>query len=89
MAIFGVHLSSEDATEAADRLASAYPDHLKLSDRFYLVRGDVLTQTVAETVGIRGATTATGVVFKLNAAYAGYDDSSVWEWLSLGEQPTR
>ena len=46
----------------------------------------MLTQTVATKIGIRpegdeGESIASGVVFKLNAAYSGYTKPTLWEWL--------
>lgn len=41
------------------------------------------TETTANVAKIKGVSRDTsGVVFKLNSAYSGYTDKSLWEWLS-------
>ena len=91
MAIFSVHLSGEiEATAARIKERYPTPGHYQLSDSLYLVRGDTIAQDVAKTVGIleeddEPLASARGVVFKLNAAYAGWDRRAIWEWLTLGE----
>lgn len=86
--VFAVHVSSSDPKPVAKRITEEYPGtgHHKVSERFYLVRADILARTLAETLGIRGKGPPgfSGVVFKLNATYAGFDDPAIWEWLQLG-----
>ena len=90
MAVFAVYLSGEaDATmRIVDRLREAYPDpaHYEMSERFFFVRDDTITETIAKRVGIKGADQiggAAGVIFKLNNSYSGYEDPALWEWLTL------
>lgn len=76
--------------EIAGNLKANYPkpDHRKLSKRTYLVRSDETTDSIAEKLGIDGESGQdgpTGVVFKLNAAYSGFESRGVWEWLSKAE----
>ncbi len=88
MSVFVVHFSSPTVEEPIRRLQTRFPGtgHHKLSERTYLVRADTLAQTLAEDLEIRGSDAGrTGVVFKLNATYAGFDSSAIWEWLQLGE----
>ena len=66
------------------RIEEAYPDNYRLSDTAFLVADNTLTKTIAEAVGINGKNridTALGVVFKLNKAYSGYSEPSLWERL--------
>ena len=47
-----------------------------------LLRTAGLADDIAVSAGIKGGDRfATGVVFKLNRAYAGYTARSLWEWL--------
>lgn len=82
MAVFAVHLSGDTPAEQARTLEKVYPgdEHYRVSDRFYLVRTDSITRTVAAEVGLVG-TGESGAVFKLNASYYGYDSRAMWEWL--------
>ena len=93
MAVFAVYVSGDaDATkQIAVRLRGAYPDpaHYEMSGRFFFVRDDTITDTIAKRVGIKGADQiegASGVIFKLNSSYAGYEDPALWEWLTLDER---
>ena len=48
-----------------------------------------LTQEVAVRAGIKGEDRiedASGVVFRLNGAYAGFAARSLWEWLGQAEE---
>lgn len=93
MSVFAVHVSSDPPAPVARRIEEKYPGtgHHKVSERFYLVRADTLAHTLAEDLGIRGKGPSefSGVVFRLNAAYAGFDDPAIWEWLSLAELSAR
>lgn len=85
MSVLAVYLQ-DDAPEVRARIETGFPVpyHYQLAENLYLVRTDLLTSTVAERLGIKGAERvehATGVVFKLNAAYAGYANRAIWEWL--------
>ena len=88
MAVFAVYLQDEDE-QVRDRLQKRYPEpqHLPLADNLFLVRSESIAQSVAEALGIKGEDRdATGVVFKLNSAYSGFADRSIWEWLTLEER---
>lgn len=93
MAVFAVFLQENSSVvhdQIAERIESAFPstDHHRLSDNLYLVRGDTIADKVARAIGIKGKEpieNATGVVFKLNAAYAGFASRAIWEWLALAE----
>lgn len=73
-------------SEVYDRLKREYANVHKYTSTCILVpvpRGGKSTEDVARTAGIKGTNRdATGVVFKLNAAYSGYTDKSLWAWLS-------
>lgn len=81
MAVFAVHLSSEDPVSQAASLAGIYPgdQHYRVSDRFYLIRADTTSHTVAAVLGLREG--ASGAVFKLNDSYFGWESRAMWEWL--------
>lgn len=89
MRVFAVHFSSETPNEQAGRLRDAFPDlqHYRLSERFYLVRADTIAQQVADKIGLDGNDPdgPTGVVFRLNASNAGFDEGAVWDWLRLSK----
>ena len=79
--VFAV-LFSEANQDAADQLTKAYPANYKLSDTLYLVRTSSLAEDVAVGTCIKGDNRRfSGVVFKLNQAYAGYFNRSLWDWL--------
>ena len=93
MSVFAVYFSSDIFDESTQRLKDSYPgsQHYQISDRFYLVRvSDAIARTVADDVGLEGQNLEgpTGVVFKLNASYAGFEDRAVWEWLNLAQHST-
>lgn len=82
--VFAVVLDEPDS-RIPTRISKEYANVHKYTDTFYLVAVDssVATRDVAVTAGIKGKNRdATGVVFKLNAAYSGYTRKSLWEWLS-------
>lgn len=73
------------------RIMDTYPKpgHFKLTDTFYLVRNGSLSEDIAVSAGLKGderIKQATGVVFRLNRAYAGYASPSLWEWLVDAEE---
>ncbi len=88
MPLFSVHLSGADLNSQAEVLRRAYPDpdpdHYQLSDNaFLVVSSDARPQAVAERVELTGAEDdATGIVFKLNSSYTGYESEALWEWLA-------
>lgn len=90
MAVFAVHISEDPPDEITGNLVENYPKpaHRKLSKRTYLLRSNETTDSIAEKLGIDGETGEdgpTGIVFKLNAAYSGFERRGVWEWLSRAE----
>ena len=67
------------------RLKKQYANVHRYSETFFLVPVEPSVQTVdvATAAGIKGTNRdATGVVFKLNAAYSGVTHRTLWEWLS-------
>lgn len=88
--LFAIVLN-EPNHEVAERIVTAYPMRFKYTDTCYLVAFDeaVITEDIAEQVGIKGENRiedASGVVFKLNAAYSGYTKKTLWEWLNSVEE---
>ncbi len=56
---------------------------------FFLVSTDVIAETIAINVGIKGddrIEDANGVVFRLKASYSGYAARSLWDWLAQAEK---
>lgn len=75
-------LFAEASQEAATHLAKAFPANYRLSDTLFLVRTPSLAEDVAVATGIKGDNRRfSGVVFKLNEAYAGYYNRTLWDWL--------
>ncbi|MCY4162778.1 MAG: hypothetical protein OXE93_00960 [bacterium] len=90
MAVFAIHITDDPTNSAKSKLEKHYqePLHYQIAENSYLIRSNSIAQTLAETIGIDGSAGETGpkgVVFKLNAAYAGFNDRSIWEWLSEAE----
>ena len=84
MIIYAIVLT-EASAEVDDRIKNEYPKRYKLNDTFYLVRSENISEEVAVNVGIKGddrVEDVTGVVFRLNGAYAGYAPTSLWDWLT-------
>lgn len=87
MAVFALHLAGDSAAKCVKRLHKHYPkpEHYELAENaLYLVRSNVISQTIAEDIGLKGDDRidgATGIVFKLNSAYSGFASRSAWEWL--------
>ena len=88
MAIYAVHLSDDDTGDAIKRLCKEYPgsSHYPVSERFYLVASEGISQDVARTLGFTSEIDSAGAVFKLNAAYSGWDSRAMWEWLAAAEK---
>ena len=88
MPVFAVILTGESVDGPVQRIKERYPtpeEHYEMSRRFHLLRADSITKWVADHLGLSGENPErqTGVVFRLNAAHAGFDDRSLWEWLDL------
>lgn len=87
VSVFAVHISGERTEKPAKRLQQRYPDHYRVSDRFYLVCSDGTAQDVADRIGIGGEDQSeTGVVFELKRFYAGFERRALWDWLGAAEQ---
>ena len=89
MSIFAVYLSGPDPEAQVAALQKHYPGekHHQVAARFFLVAAEGITETISQNIGITGNDLeATGLIFKLNAAYSGYEKRAVWEWLSAAEQ---
>ncbi len=87
MIIHAIVLTEANA-EVDERIQNKYPKRYRLNDTFYLVRSDNISEEVAINVGIKGddrVEEVTGAVFKLNGAYAGYSQTSLWDWLATEE----
>ncbi len=87
MANFAIFLRDIDQN-VISRIEENYPNYYKLSDTAFLVSSDRLTQDIAENIGIKGENrieNSLGVVFKLNNAFSGYFEGSLWEWLDQWE----
>ena len=87
--LFGIVLLKKHK-ELAERIEVEYPNsnHYKVSDSYYLVHADSLSDHVATQIGVKGddkVEGASGVVFKLNGAYSGWAPRSLWEWLEIVE----
>ncbi len=85
--VLAVVLDGTQGSNAAieKRLRKEYANVHRYTETFFLVPVDpaVGPAQVAATAGIKGpGRDATGVVFKLNAAYAGFTHKTLWEWLS-------
>lgn len=87
VSVFAVHMSGEPIEKPTRQLQKHYPDHYRVSDRFYLVCCDGTVQDVVDRIGIDGRDLAgTGVVFELKRFYAGYERRALWDWLGSAEQ---
>ena len=91
MAVFAVHFSKGDSDAVRQRVEEKYPatESYALSRDLFMVRADTIAERVAESTGIKGDDKiegVTGVVFKLNSSYAGFDNRAIWDWLALDEQ---
>ena len=74
--------------EVVDRIRDQYSEYYEVSDTFFIVATDSLTNIIAEAIGIKGENRIEGssaVIFKLNGAYSGYATRSLWEWLEKVE----
>ncbi len=85
--LFAVVLD-EPNTEVPQRLKDKYTHTYRHTPTFFVVpvRQSVTTNDVAESAGIKGKDRdASGIVFKINAAYSGYTNKALWELLSSYE----
>ncbi len=88
MAIFLIVLD-EDNEEFEARVKTLYPppQSHKISDLTYFVQSNETSNAIAEKLGLRETVglIVTGVVYRLNGAYAGYTFKSTWDWLEQAE----
>ena len=90
MRIFAVHISDDSPAEVVNRLRAQYPtpQHYEVSERFFLVSDETISEFIAENIGIRGDNRvggSRGAVFGLNGEYSGFDNRAIWEWLDMWE----
>ena len=88
MNVFGILLQDPEG-RVVEQLRQKYGDSrlYQISETTTLLRTTELAEDVAIAAGIKGEERfATGIVFKLNRAYAGYASRSLWEWLQLAEE---
>ena len=72
----------EPNTQVVERLKSTYENVYEFSDSSLLVKTADLAEDIAVVAGIKGdRRMVNGVVFKLNAVYAGFTFRSLWDWL--------
>ena len=87
MSLFAIILEAPNP-EVEKLVRESYPNHYPFSETVFLISQDTLAETVAQTVGIKGDNrieVATGAIFKLSGAYAGYASRALWEWLEKVE----
>ena len=86
MSIF-VIIIDEGFDEVAELINQEYPNnHLHYLENVYFVSSDSIPETVAINIGIKGESrVASGAVFQLSGAYAGYTTRSLWDWLTKEE----
>ena len=82
MNVFAI-VFTESGKVGADRVRELYRNRYELvDDTVFLVRSDELSSDVAVKVGIKSSPRlAEGAVLKLNDAYSGYTERTLWEWL--------
>ena len=78
----------EQVTEhVKDRLQQKFKTFYEYTETVFMVSGDVLTEHVANSAGLKGSERidgATGVVFRVGG-YSGYTNQSLWEWFEQVE----
>lgn len=88
MAIYAIVLT-ETTDEIVSRIQKKFPHCYQLMDKtVFLLRSEDVSGNVATSIGLKGdeqIDEAAGAVLKLNGAYSGYADASLWEWLEEGE----
>lgn len=79
-----IALFDEASKKAADLLEAHYPDHFQHPsfERIYFLASDDISEKIAVNIGIKGENrVVSGMILKLEGAYSGYTDGSIWEWL--------
>jgi hypothetical protein len=93
MSVYAVMLK-RGVSEVKRRILSKYEigkDLYEFSDTLLFIHDDSLAEHIAKEIGIKGDSKisgASGVVFRLNSAYAGFADRSLWEWLKKVQERT-
>ena len=83
-------LLNEPTKSVSDKIEELFekPLHHKVNSTTYLVRSSKVAKDIAVSVGLRDSESESppsGVVVRLNSAYSGYNDMSLWEWFRLEE----
>ena len=80
---FAVVFTESAGPTALERLKQNYPAAYELVPKTaYLIKDIGLTADIAVKIGFKSEPrVAQGVVFKLNHAYSGFTDRTLWEWL--------
>ena len=75
----------EDASsEVPQKLKAAGFEVYDFADNALLARAKgAISRDVAQAAGLTSGGGVPGIVFKLNRAYAGFTEASVWEWLDM------
>ena len=86
MAQYAIILRGRESenTEVAQRIKEKYPECYPMSEEVYLVQAAEPASQIAVAVGLKGderVDDVAGLVLKLNGAYSGYDETSLWHWL--------
>ncbi len=87
MNVFAVMIHEPDKN-VPQRLAAEYGDGnvYAIASTTLLVQTKDIAEQVAVAAGIKGEErSVSGVVFKLNRAYAGFTSRALWEWLTQVE----
>ena len=87
MNVFAVMIHEPDK-HVLQRLAAEYGDGnvYPIASTTLLVQTKDLAEQVAVAAGIKGEErSVSGIVFKLNRAYAGFTSRALWEWLTQVE----
>ena len=89
MSVFTVVLIEPNA-DVTRRIVDKFPGHLEYTPTFFLLESDLLAESVAVSVGIKGddrIEEASGFVVKLEEfSYAGYTSRALWDWLREAEK---
>ena len=91
MGTFAVILQETDPEKAAtirERITTRYPDgkHFRISDEIFLVSGPVLSQDIADALGVEDDPEMLLIVLRLNGSFSGRSWSTLWEWLRAADR---
>lgn len=77
-------LNADAVAEIPGKLKAAGFEVYSFSDNAIIARAEsALSREVASAAGLSSAGGMPGIVFKLNRAYSGFAESSLWEWLDM------